>query len=203
MPNTREQILEHLRLHPDATAREIAAALQVTPANIRYHLRLLQEAGLVEPTLPEVPGGRGRPAYRYHLTSAAQRAHLEPLVRALLAVMRQEGGLEGRFSPLAAALLGEEDLPFKGNLRQRIQRLVQLLNQLGYEASWEAHHRGPLLLLRRCPFATLREAYPELCRLDHFLLEQALGRPVEQIQAAPQASPGSPAVCRYQVSLRE
>ncbi len=200
MPGTREQIIEYLRLHPLARAREIAQALQVTPANVRHHLAQLRQAGLVEIADVDPTPKRGRPAQRYRLTPAAQSAHLVPLMRALLVVLRQsEGGLEGHFPALGRALLPATTLPLEGNLRQRIQRLVALLSGLGYEAHWEAHHRGPLILLRRCPFAPLREDFPELCRFDHYLIEHALGRPVERLQLATQSPEGGLAVCRFLV----
>ena len=200
MPGTRDQIIEYLRLHPLARAGEIAQALQVTPANVRHHLTQLRRAGLVEVAGVDPTPKRGRPAQRYRLTSAAQSADLAPLVRALLAVLRQsEGGLETHFAALGRALIPDPPLPLEGNLRQRIQRLVALLSELGYEAHWEAHHQGPLILLRRCPFALLREDFPELCRFDHYLIEHALGRPVEWIQSAAQPPEGGLAVCRYLV----
>ncbi len=200
-PTTREQILEYLRLHPYAKAGEIAQALQVTASNVRHHLALLQEAGLVEIAPPEKPTRRGRPAQRYRLTLKAQEAHLFPLTRALLILLHREMPLEEHLDTLCTLLLGETDLPFSGNLRQRLQRLLETLNALGYEAHWEAHHHGPLITLRRCPFAPLRAEFPALCQLDRRMIEYALGREAEQIQSADTPHPGQPAVCRYQIRL--
>jgi len=75
------------------------------------------------------------------------------------------------------------------------------LSVLGYEAYWEARHHGPEVTLRRCPFAALREEFPELCAFDQGLLERALGRPVEVLQTAVNTPPGALAVCRFRVRL--
>ena len=200
-PTTREQILEYLRLRPLSRVNEIAQALQITPANVRHHLSLLRERGLVETAPPQSNGQRGRPAQRYRLTSKAQPAHLEPLTRVLLLMLRENGGIEAHFDTLVARLFAPVALPLSGNLRQRLQQLVERLNALGYEAYWEAHHHGPLITLRRCPFVTLREEFPELCHLDQRLLEHSLGRPVEVLQSAATNAESHPAVCRYQVRL--
>lgn len=200
-PSTREQILEYLRLHPLARVNDLAQALQVTPSNIRHHLSLLQEAGLVVAAPPARPARRGRPPQRYRLTPKAQSSHLEPLTRALLTLLRQHEALENRLDDLGALLLGEAPLPYPGNLRQRLQQILETLNALGYEAHWEAHQQGPLITFRRCPFATLRDDFPELCRLDQRLLERALDRPVEVVQSASEMREKGPAVCRYRVRL--
>lgn len=200
-PSTREQILEYLRLHPLSRVSDLARALQVTPSNIRHHLSLLQEAGLVVAAPPARSAKRGRPPQRYRLTPQGHPTHLEPLTRALLTLLRQDEALERHLDDLGALLLGETTLPYPGNLRQRLQRILNDLNALGYDVYWEARQQGPLITFRRCPFATLRDDFPELCRLDQRLLEQALGHPVETVQSATEKREKGPAVCRFWVRV--
>ena len=199
--NTREQILVYLRRHPLARVRDMAQALQVTPADVRHHLAWLQAAGLVEVAAMDSSGRRGRPAQRYRLTTRAQAADWAPLTRALLLAWRQKATSELGWLPVVYALLGET-LPFPGNLRQRLQRLMERLGALGYEPHWEAHHRGPEITLRVCPFASLREEFPELCLLDRLLLEYALGFAVEPLSTAMDSSSEPPIVCRFRVQPR-
>lgn len=200
MKSTREQILEYLRTHPLARVSEMAAALQMTPANVRHHLALLQASGLVEIAQVAPPRGRGRPANLFRLTKRAQQGHLEPLTRAVLDLLREQGGMEKHFPTLCRRLCSGFEVPFQGNLRQRLQQLMRLLEGLHYEPRWEARVHGPHIILNRCPFAPLRDEYPELCRLDHLLLEQALGYPVTPLSKADEIpTDGGPAVCRYAV----
>ncbi len=200
MKSTREQILEYLRMHPLARVSEIATALQMTPANVRHHLALLQASGLVEVAQVAPPQGRGRPANLFRLTKRAQQGHLEPLTRAMLDLLREQGGVEQHFTLLCQRMCQGFQIPFQGNLRQRLQQLMRMLEGLHYEPRWEARVNGPQIILNRCPFAPLRDDYPELCRLDRILLEQALGYPVQPLSTANEVpTDGSPAVCRYAV----
>ncbi len=183
---TREQILEYLGTHPLATATELATALGVTPANIRHHLGLLQAQGLIEQAKTQRTAQRGRPAHLYRLARQAHQVYLEPLTRALLDVLRtwapSDG--DGRLPPevvLCEALCGaytvEEGLP----LRARLSKAIRWLQERHFDPHWEAHRFGPRVIFRRCPYASLVEDYPELCRLDELMLEYVLAARVQRL----------------------
>ncbi|NOH03540.1 MAG: hypothetical protein HND47_17050 [Chloroflexi bacterium] len=53
------------------------------------------------------------------------------------------------------------------------------LNDLHYQARWEAGAQGPRLLFGRCPYARVIEGHPEICKMDEAMLEAALARPIE------------------------
>jgi predicted ArsR family transcriptional regulator len=84
MKPTRQRLLETLRVHPDATASDLARILRLTHADVRYHLKMLLAEEVILVT-DRKKGGRGRPARRYRLTSAADPQRLDLLVDALLA----------------------------------------------------------------------------------------------------------------------
>lgn len=176
---TREQILEYLSTHARASAAEMATALGVTAANIRHHLGALQAKGLVRAeTRPT--GGRGRPAKLYCLTPAAQQAYLEPLTRALLAALRQQGDAAGLPQRLCDAFCGDVSPASHRSLRERLQHAMQRLETLHFKPRWEAHHDGPRVIFHRCPYAALVADFPELCGLDVLMLERMLGAKVER-----------------------
>jgi predicted ArsR family transcriptional regulator len=54
------------------------------------------------------------------------------------------------------------------------------LNQLHYQARWEAGAEGPRIILGQCPYAAVIGNHPELCRMDMSLLEGMLDTQVEQ-----------------------
>lgn len=64
---------------------------------------------------------------------------------------------------------------------RRLAAAVERLNASNYHARWEAHSSGPRLVLGHCPYATLPDRRPELCRMDAALLKNLLGAGVEQI----------------------
>ncbi|MBN1668360.1 MAG: ArsR family transcriptional regulator [Anaerolineales bacterium] len=194
MQLTRQQILTYLQQHRMASAVQLSHALQVTSANIRHHLNIMQEQKLVE-VIGQAPGrGRGRPAYLYSLTPEALADNLENLVSALLhAFLRaEEDQVQARQIEKLAAHLIPQSAPPDASLRTRLEAAVEALNQQAYQARWEAHASGPRLILGHCPYATILDQHPELCQLDAALLARLLGQPVQQIarlQYGPQGIP--------------
>jgi len=63
-------------------------------------------------------------------------------------------------------------------ITKRLARLVEKLNEMHYQARWEAGAEGPRVIFGRCPYAKVIEGHPEICKMDASLLEKALGRPV-------------------------
>ena len=61
MQNTRQRILQYLEKNSQATAPELSQVLDLTQANIRHHLGVLENDGKIE-VIGETPAsGRGRP----------------------------------------------------------------------------------------------------------------------------------------------
>lgn len=182
MKRTRQLIIEHLQEKDVATATEISNALGVTAANIRHHLSILQNEGVVQ-IMGQRPGsGRGRPTYIHALTHHAQRHNLNGLANALLAEFIGTLSPEARDSALkrlVVRLLNNQSV-VRENLTQRLYQAVRRLNQLNYQARWEAHAVAPHLILGHCPFAAILPEHPELCNLDAHLIEHLLNIPIKQ-----------------------
>ena len=68
MQATRQDILDHLRRHNQATVKELGERLGLTSTGIRQHLTVLERDGLIE--AHEERGHVGRPALVYRLTTA-------------------------------------------------------------------------------------------------------------------------------------
>ncbi len=177
---TRDQILDYLSTRAHASAAEMATALGVTAANIRHHLGTLQAKGLVCAEASHKAAGRGRPAKLYRLTPAAQQVYLEPLTRALLEALRRRDDAEGVNQRLCDVLCGDVSPVSHHSLRERLQHAMQRLETLHFKPRWEAHHDGPRVVFRRCPYASLVADFPELCGLDVLMLERMLGAKVER-----------------------
>ena len=81
----------------------------------------------------------------------------------------------------------------------RLTQAVDRLNELHYQARWEAGPDGAHIILGHCPYAAIIAAYSELCRMDAYLLEQRCGSPVEQTARLQPSAKGYP-FCIFRVT---
>jgi len=175
MLTARQKILAHLKKTRAASAREIARALKMSAPNVRHHLGILVSDGRLEMMAVHQRGGRGRPEKIYSLSRAALGDNLAALADALMSVEGFRLNVDGTASQLldSAQFI---NLP----ITKRLTLLVEKLNEMHYQARWEAGAEGPRVLFGRCPYAKIIERHPELCKIDSVMLEKALGSRVER-----------------------
>lgn len=185
MQETRRLILEILRQHGQATVDALVQALvlkrgSITSVTVRHHLAILQEQGYI--TVPEIQrrSTRGRPQHVYMLTQRAYELmpnNYQQLAGALLqqlqAHLPAEGVnviLEGVADSMIEAA-GIPDLP----LEQRMQQVIDYLNQHGYSASWEFVPDGVVLHTFNCPYHALAVEGDAICAMDMRLIASLVG----------------------------
>ena len=191
MQLTRQQIVDYLQANRMATAIEMSQALQVTAADIRHHLKLLADSGLVKVVGVRPGHGPGRPKQLYTLTDHALKDNMDGLASALLQTLLADTVYKGeRLGEIASQLLG--DYPSIGNIHARLNQAIEYLNKMQYQASWEASPNGPRLIFRNCPYASILDQHPELCRMDTELLAQMLGQEMQQTAKLARAPDGAP-----------
>jgi predicted ArsR family transcriptional regulator len=88
---------------------------------------------------------------------------------------------EAALVELANRLLPADTHSAPLHLMRRLARCVDRLNGLHYHARWEAHAAGPRIILGHCPYITIINEHPELCRMDALLLQGQLDHAVEQL----------------------
>ncbi|HSF81491.1 MAG TPA: ArsR family transcriptional regulator [Anaerolineales bacterium] len=183
MKTTRQLILDHLGNKQVASAQEISRALKVTPANIRHHLAILASEGVVAIIGVRPASKRGRPTSLYALTSQSTRNNLDRLASALLDEIAQprKAASQAESLPSVARRLAGRTEGTPASLTRRLYQAVHRLNELNYQARWEARSAAPQIILGHCPYAAILSAHPELCRLDALLLENLLDRPVDKV----------------------
>lgn len=186
-PSTRERILAYLEEHHTASVGLLSRVLRLTPANIRYHLGVLMDEGLVERVSRDQsqPIKRGRPAPLFCLTTTAVPDNFPLLCSALLHVILAETStaeIDQKLQAVAAQMAGPELPGALASTRpvQRLNKSVAFFTGHGYRARWEASPSGPRVLFRGCPYAAIIDQHPELCRLDRFLLESLSGLGFQQ-----------------------
>jgi len=182
MFTARQKVLAHFQKIRSASAREVARALNMSAPNVRHHLGVLVSDGRLEVSAVSEHrsrGGRGRPEKVYSLSQAALGDNLSVLVNALL---EDKVNLEA----IGERVAKSQGMIFAASqpMPKRLSQLVEKLNEMHYQARWEAAAEGPRLIFGRCPFAKVIEIHPELCRLDVAMLETSFSRPIAQTTKA-------------------
>jgi len=198
MQNTRQRIISYLKNHYQATAPELSLILDMTPANIRHHLDVLQRDGYIEVIGQNKSPGRGRPTHIYMLTRTAQDNALDQLASALLGEIRENKNSRQRQQKLRkiAKNMAGFDPPANKSITIQLSNAVQRLNDLNYKAHWEAHVRSPQIFFGRCPFAQIINRHPELCQMDAELLKHLTGVDFIQQEKISRSQQG-PTHCRF------
>jgi predicted ArsR family transcriptional regulator len=193
-PNTaRQKVLAQLKKQrAPISAAQIARALNMNPASIRHHLGILVADGRARIARYNQTAGRGRPSQLYAPAFALRG---ENIAAALGAVLDEAPRREELLRAAGARLGGrpEPELP----LARRLGAAVERLNEMHYEAHWEAGPEGPRMLFANCPYARIIEKHPELCRLDASMLESRMGASVRQTA---KMQPGGPNLCVFNLS---
>lgn len=200
MKTMRQRILGLLDAQRQATSAEIARALGLPAANVRYHLKILEDEGAVQIIGDSQQPGPGRPKRLYATSRQVQQHNFDALSAALLdyylhnygeaelqrllpeiaqRLLQSPTDKDSRSAPAAA----QTSPPTAGKaLTSRLVSAVQRLNALHYQARWEAHPLAPRIIFAHCPYRTLVENHPQLCLLDAVMLQILLESPVKQLE---------------------
>ncbi|RJP51131.1 MAG: winged helix-turn-helix transcriptional regulator [Anaerolineaceae bacterium] len=172
---SRQRVLNHLGKNRPASAREIARALNMSAPTVRHHLGVLAADGLVEMMEIRPRGGRGRPEKLYSLSQTALGDNLPALTNALLGAAGSRLNLEA----VAGRILDSSQF---SNLPspKRLSLLIEKLNEMHYQARWEAGAEGPRVIFGRCPYARVIDGHPVLCKMDAVILKMTLAQSVTQ-----------------------
>ena len=183
------------------TVDEIATQLGLTDNAVRLHLSTLERDGLVH-----VEGVRrgalGKPATLYAVTArvdATLSRAIEPVLDALVTVLESRDDSPELQSTLRATgreLASRLPTP-EGALEDRARSAVDVIRQLGGDATLEATGDGVALQGHGCPIGTLVARHPDAC----LVLESFLGELVGADVHTECAREGRPR-CRFDVRDR-
>lgn len=176
MVTARQKVLAYLTKNRTASAREISRALKMSAATVRHHLRVMLADGRLELSFVRGREGRGRPEKVYSLPGSALGHNLAILSDAILG----EAGTSIHVGALARRIARESNFENQP-ISKRLNLTVEKLNEMNYHARWEAGPQGPRLIFGHCPYATIVEKHPELCRMDEALLKELMGDTATQM----------------------
>lgn len=179
---SRAAILAELADRGACDARELAVRVGLHVNTVRAHLNALTEVGLVE-SEPLPSRGRGRPRVAYRASAAAgdeggrRYRLLAEILTALVARFGPDaveqleviGEAWGRYlvdSPPPYAELADDDA---------VERLVEMLAEIGFQPQLVHGSRGRRILMRPCPFLELARAHQDvICPIHLGLIRGAL-----------------------------
>jgi DeoR family transcriptional regulator, suf operon transcriptional repressor len=185
MHDTRLAVLGVIKSQRQATVQSLADTLGVTPISIRHHLNSLLGEGLIKIEVERK--SVGRPRHLYSLTEAAQRYFpnkYHVLVGRLLDEMKATllpEQLETIINNMAANVAAQYGKPQQGQtLEQRLEHLVEILGAEGFMAAVQRADNGTVLAELNCPYIYIGHRHPEVCRIDHSIIQSVLGVDVQQ-----------------------
>lgn len=184
MQATRQQILDFLRDHGDASVRELGEHLDLTATGVRQHLTILQREGLVGSR--ELRGKVGRPALVYSLTESGEATYpksYDQLASALLTAARDtlDDAAFGELLRRAAEPLARPHLARLEGLTaaERVEAACQVLRDQELIADWEEQDGAFLLHERTCPYLEVAQQHRAACDVDVAYIAQLTGMRVE------------------------
>ncbi|MBA4421413.1 MAG: hypothetical protein C0391_09725 [Anaerolinea sp.] len=200
--STSQRILNYLRTHPPISSADLAGALLLTKADIRYHLSHLFRVGAVSRVIKHLHPAAGRPCYYYTSLQVGTELPYRNLARSLVACLLIDSDpVEQQQRVLRVAnhmMAGFNNVSSAGS--QQMQTVVQYLSSLGYKARWEARTPHPVIQLCHCPYLELAVEYPVLCQLDLQLIMGLSNLPCIQLETI-KDNPRQIQYCSFQVLI--
>ena len=207
MQATRQEILDYIRRHGEATVRSLASVLGLTSTGIRQHLAVLERDGLVH--VRETRGRVGRPALIYSLTPAGDALfpnRYDDLSNLLLDEVRALAGTKG-LQTVLMRLAHRSAEPYRTRmqtrkLRERIDETVAVINERGCiaDASSQNADSGEFLINQyTCPFPNVARLHRGVCAMEVEFIKQLTGGDVRLTNSLLRGDP----CCTYRVRFEE
>ncbi len=175
---TQRRVIETLKRLGEATADELAAALEVSPSAVRQHLGALRSSGLIEARQDR--GNTGRPADRYHATERTEPLFVtsDDLSIELLELVGDEDPelVDRVFDRRRQRLVDDAEAHLAGtSVEDRVARVTELLDAQGYLCDWEQladdHFR---INLHNCAIWTVASRFRKACASELEYLQGVL-----------------------------
>ncbi|MEX2247897.1 MAG: helix-turn-helix domain-containing protein [Dehalococcoidia bacterium] len=180
MQATRQEILDYVRGHGQATVKELGEHLGLTPTGIRQHLTVLERDGLVDAR--EERGHVGRPALSYRLSSDGDGLYpkkYDALANALIEEARALLGPDAlqRLMKNVAARFAEPYLPRMEGMTaaERVREATRIIQERGCLAECRPEGADFLISQQTCPFPNVATRNSAVCALDVEFVRRLVG----------------------------
>jgi hypothetical protein len=152
---TRDRLLDHLRRFGPSRVVDLSTALDLTPADIRYQLKALISAGLVQPDNQEPALARGRPASRFELISGISVESAFFLLELFADQITTE--LPDLSTDEISSMIWKrirKKLELSSSPYGKVIQILMFLDSMGVKTSWEAAKSGPNIIVIQNPYQT-------------------------------------------------
>lgn len=178
--DTRERVLNFLKLKGSMTADQIAAELGITSMGVRRHLITLERDGLLQYRVKQ--RGQGRPGFVYSLTEQGDEFFprtYPQLANSLLDTVRAlygDKGVERLFDKRTEELSKQYRERLAGkNLQDKVTELAKIRSEEGYMADWEAIDEKTLVLREHnCAICLIAKKCQSACSHELDLFKKVL-----------------------------
>lgn len=186
MQETRQRILEILKMRGQATVNELTRELGLTAVTIRHHLEVLHRDGLIgSPQILRKPGP-GRPQHIYRLAGEAENLFpkkYDRLTDALLEELEERMPLEELSKIIdGVAERMARQVSAEGDFAARVGALLEFLNGLGYLATAEKEDGGYRIVVANCPYERVARHHALPCLVDTRLIARVTGVEPEKVE---------------------
>jgi predicted ArsR family transcriptional regulator len=181
LTGAKRRLVERLKRVETASAGELATEFGLTDTAVRQHLESLQTMGLVR-KLDGSAAGRGRPAARWQLTSAAWEAfadrHADLSVDIIESIRSSLG--EDALDAVIAARADRQTQTYRravgsGSVAVKVRRLAEVRSAEGYDAEVRVDGADLVLVEHHCPICTAATTCQGLCRSELEVFRTTLG----------------------------
>lgn len=200
MQETRQRILEILKIRGQATVNELTRELGLTAVTIRHHLDVLHREELIGPPQILRKPGPGRPQHIYRLAGEAENLFPKKYDRLTDAILEE---LEERFSQEELCAIVDRvaermarQVPAEGDFATRVGALLEFLNGLGYLATSEKEDGSYRIVVANCPYERVARRHALPCMVDVQLISRVTAVEPERVE---QIATGSER-CVYRLS---
>lgn len=183
MKNTKDSILNQVFLLRMATISQLSEILSISEISVRHHLMSLEAEGIIASS--EERHGVGRPRFVYHLTEKGFQntpTNYIKLSDQALTTMKRFLGTDNLlelfkqigkdFAEIYASSVSSQDP------EEKLEQFASHLTQDGFIFSWTRSGEKYTLTTQHCPFHYLGQNHPEVCTINHALLESLIKHPI-------------------------
>jgi DeoR family suf operon transcriptional repressor len=203
--NTHQAVIFYLKKRNEMTVADLCEVLGITSMAVRRHLSGLQKDGLVECRL--VRAGRGRPSYKYRLTSKAESLFPSAINNFAFEILDAVFESKGHQGVMELLQMRDEALFRKVQprlatlpLKERIEEVVKIFSENGYMTEFTELEDGNYFIYQQhCAVHNLASKYRQICVLEAQLIERLLGVKAVRQQHMMKNDP----VCGYLVLSHE
>lgn len=186
LKETRSEILLCLKKKGRMSVEELANILGVSKVSVRRHLDLLSRDRLVAFEVER--HDRGRPGHIYFLTGKAEILFPTGYSAFALKVLNQvrtnfgEPGVSKVFSGQADDLIDSLKPELEGlNFNERIEKLVSLINERGYDiATCRLDDGSYIIKQRNCPIVKVASEFSQVCSEELRVYREVLGTEIHR-----------------------